>query len=131
MEELLAWAISESDITINVQPNKDAGTVTVTTISGSTVTISAVPAPGSGYIIDASHIFVEKMVNPSSRRRAPGLSSGLEVTAGEGNSYSFTIPSGYDGAYVTATFYKEIEGFTRITSLSEIALDTSATSHPV
>ncbi len=119
-----AWAISESDIIINVQPNKDAGTVTVTNISESTVTISAVPASGSGYVIDASHILVERMVNPSSRRRAPGLPSGLEVTDNHDNTYSFTIPSGYDGAYVTATFFKQAAaGFTAITSLSEIADD--------
>ena len=115
------WAISESDIIINVQPNKDAGTVTVTSISGMTVTISAEPA--TGYNIDASHITAEKMIAPStsSASRAPGLAPGLTITDNGGNSYSFTIPEGYTGAYVTVNFYQDApEGFTQITDLSEI-----------
>lgn len=112
-----AWAITEADIIINVQPNPGAGTVTVTEISGSTVTISAEPT--SGYSIDAAHILVEKMVDAQSRRRAPGLSS-LPVTPGSGNTYSFDIPAGAIGAYVTVTFYKVAEGIIPITSLSEI-----------
>ena len=39
-----AWAdITENDIIINVLPNKAAGTVSVTNISGMTVTITATP----------------------------------------------------------------------------------------
>lgn len=116
------WAITEEDIIINVRPNSAAGSVEVTSISGMTVTISAVPA--TGYTIDASHILVEKMVSPSLSRRAPGLSSGLEVTSNGGNSYSFTIPEGYDGAYVTANFYKATAN--GITSLDQIT-DLSGT----
>lgn len=114
------WAdITENDIIINVLPNKAAGTVSVTNISGMTVTITATPA--TGYTIDATHILVEKMVDPmAASRRAPGMSPGLEVTPGEGNTYSFTIPEGFSGAYVTATFYKKAEGFIQITSLSDI-----------
>lgn len=111
-------AIEKADIIINVQPNPGAGTVTVTDISGSTVTISAVPAPGSGYSIDAAHILVEKMVDAQSRRRAPGLS--YEPVTGSGNTYYFDIPAGATGAYVTVTFYKVAAGFTSITSLSKI-----------
>ncbi len=115
-----AWAdITENDIIINVSPNKAAGTVSVTNISGMTVTITATPA--TGYTIDAAHILVEKMVDPmAASRRAPGMAPGLEVTPGEGNTYSFTIPEGFSGAYVTVNFYKKAEGFTQITSLSEI-----------
>ena len=115
-----AWAdITENDIIINVLPNKTAGTVSVTNISGMTVTITATPA--TGYTIDATHILVEKMVDPmAASRRAPGMAPGLEVTPGEGNTYSFTIPEGFSGAYVTATFYKKAEGFIQITSLSDI-----------
>ncbi len=115
-----AWAdITENDIIINVLPNKAAGTVSVTNISGMTVTITATPA--TGYTIDAAHILVEKMVDPmAASRRAPGMAPGLEVTPGEGNTYSFTIPEGFSGAYVTVNFYKKAEGFTQITSLSEI-----------
>ncbi|SFO47407.1 hypothetical protein [Prevotella sp. tf2-5] len=116
------WAdITENDIIINVLPNKAAGTVSVTNISGMTVTITATPA--TGYTIDAAHILVEKMVDPmAASRRAPGMAPGLEVTPGEGNTYSFTIPEGFSGAYVTATFYQQraSEGYTAITSLSDI-----------
>ena len=114
-----AWAISESDIIINIQPNNSAGTVSVTAISGMTVTISATPA--AGYSIDAAHILAEKMVDPlKAPRRATGIASKLNITDNGGNSFSFTIPDGYDGAYVTVNFYKKTEGFTQITSLSEI-----------
>ena len=114
-----AWAISESDIIINIQPNNAAGTVSVTGISEMTVTISATPA--AGYSIDATHIIAEKMVNPlKAPRRATGIASKLDITGNGGNSFSFTIPAGYDGAYVTVNFYKKTEGFIQITSLSEI-----------
>ena len=114
-----AWAISESDIIINIQPNNSAGTVSVTAISEMTVTISATPA--AGYSIDAAHILAEKMVDPlKAPRRATGIASKLDITDNGSNSFSFTIPAGYDGAYVTVNFYKKTEGFTQITSLSEI-----------
>lgn len=50
------WAdITENDIIINVLPNKAAGTVSVTKLSGMTVTITATPA--TGYTIDAGSYF--------------------------------------------------------------------------
>jgi hypothetical protein len=114
-----AWAISESDIIFNIQPNSSAGTVTDVTVSGMTVTFTANPA--TGYNIDANHIIAEKMVDALAPRRAPGIASELEVT-GSGNSFSFIIPEGYTGAYVTVNFYQDApEGFTQITSLSEIS----------
>ncbi len=114
-----AWAISESDIVINIQPNNSAGTVSVTSISGMTVTLSATPA--TGYSIDAAHILAEKMVDPlKAPRRATGIASKLDITDNGDNSFSFFIPAGYDGAYVTVNFYKKTEGFIQITSLSEI-----------
>ena len=82
-----AWAISESDIIINIQPNNAAGTVSVTGISEMTVTISATPA--AGYSIDATHIIAEKMVNPlKAPRRATGIASKLDITDNGGNSFS-------------------------------------------
>lgn len=113
-----AWAdITENDIIINVLPNKAAGTVSVTNISGMTVTITATPA--TGYTIDAAHILVEKMVDPmAASRRAPGMAPSLPVDGN--NPFTFTIPDGYTGAYVTVNFYKKAEGFIQITSLSEI-----------
>ena len=114
-----AWAISESDIIFNVQPNKNAGTVSNVTVSGMTVTFTATPA--SGYSIDASHIIAEKMVDAMAPRRAPGMASQLTITDNGSNSYSFTIPTGYTGAYVTVNFYQDVPAdFTQITSLSEI-----------
>ena len=112
------WGITENDIVINVLPNNSAGTVTVTNISGMTVTISATPA--TDYFIDRSHIIAEKMVDPLAAHHAPGIASKLDITDNGGNSFSFTIPTGYTGAYVTVNFFKPSEGFTQITSLDQI-----------
>ena len=109
------WGITEDDIIVNVLPNSSAGTVTVA-VSGMNVTITATPA--TDYFIDASHIIAEKMVDPSVSHHAPGLSSSLPISGS--NPFTFTIPDGYTGAYVTVNFYKKTEGFTQITSLSEI-----------
>lgn len=118
-------AVEESDIVINVLPDNTAGTVSVTNISGMTVTISATPA--SGYSIDAAHIIAEKMIDPlaAAPRRAPGIASKLDITDNGSNSFSFTIPEGYAGAYVTVSFFESITGFTSITSLTQI-VDLSA-----
>ena len=121
------WAISNSDIIINVLPNSDAGTVSVkdggieAVTGGTKVTI--VVSPASGYSISKGNILVEKMVNPTNHApsRAPGLSNDLQVTDEGSNNFSFVIPTGYDGAYVTATFYSTpATGVTPITSLSQI-----------
>ena len=127
------WAITESDIIINVQPNSAAGTVSVkdggieAVTDGTKVTIVASPA--SGYSISKGNILVEKMVNPinHARSRASSLSNSLEVKDGDNsNEFYFVIPEGYDGAYVTATFYSDpAEGFTPITSLSQISSNLS------
>lgn len=113
-----AWAdITENDIIINVLPNKAAGTVSVTNISGMTVTITATPA--TGYTIDAAHILVEKMVDPmAASRRAPGMAPSLPVDGN--NPFTFIIPEGFIGAYVTVNFYKALDEFTQITSLDQI-----------
>ena len=116
-----AWAISESDIIINIQPNNAAGTVSVTGISGMTVTISATPA--AGYSIDAAHILAEKMVDPlKAPRRATGIASKLDITDNGSNSFSFTIPAGYDGAYVTVNFFKDTpNGITSLDQITDLA----------
>lgn len=120
------WAISNSDIIINVLPNSAAGTISVNSIEavtdGTKVTITASPA--SGYSISKGNILVEKMVNPTNhgRSRASSLSNSLEVNNGNNsNEFYFIIPNGYEGAYVTASFYSTpAEGVTAITSLSQI-----------
>ena len=109
------WGITEDDIIVNVLPNSSAGTVTVA-VSGLNVTITATPA--TDYFIDASHIIAEKMVDPSVSHHAPGLSSSLPISGS--NPFTFTIPDGYTGAYVTVNFFKPSEGFTQITSLDQI-----------
>ena len=117
-----AWAITESDIIINLLPNKDAGTVSVTNISGMTVTISATPA--SGYTIDATHIIAEKMVPllDANLHSASRLSPKLDITDNGGNSFSFTIPAGYDGAYVTVNFFKTTpNGITSLDQITDLA----------
>lgn len=118
------WAITADDVTINVQPNSSAGTVSEPTIAGSKVTITA--TPNTGYSIDADHIVAEKMVSPSasSARHASGLASRLTVTAEGSNQFSFTIPDGYAGAYVTVNFFKATAN--GITSLDQIT-DLSGT----
>jgi len=117
-----AWAITESDIIINIQPNNTAGTVSVTNISGMTVTISATPA--SGYSIDETHIIAEKMVDPfaAAPHHAPGIASKLDITDNGGNSFSFTIPTGYTGAYVTVNFFKDTpNGITSLDQITDLA----------
>ena len=117
-----AWAITESDIIINILPNDAAGTVSVTDISGMKVTISATPA--SGYSIDATHVIAEKMVDPQVKALlfAPGISSKLDITDNGGNSFSFTIPEGYTGAYVTVNFYNATpNGITSLDQITDLA----------
>ena len=117
------WAdITENDIIINVLPNKAAGTVSVTNISGMTVTITATPA--TGYTIDAAHILAEKMVDPfaAAPHHAPGIASKLDITDNGGNSFSFTIPDGYTGAYVTVNFFKDTpNGITSLDQITDLA----------
>ena len=88
---------------------------------GTKVTI--IVTPENGYSISAGSIIVEKMVDPknAARRRTSGLSESLPVTNEGSNNYSFVIPTGYEGAYVTVNFYPTpTGGFTAITSLEEI-----------
>ncbi len=94
----------------------------MTAISGMTVTISATPA--AGYSIDAAHIIAEKMIDPfaAAPRRAAGIASKLDITDNGGNSFSFTIPDGYDGAYVTVNFYKDTpNGITSLDQITDLA----------
>ena len=121
------WAITTDDIIINKLPNNDAGTVAVS-VSDRTVTLTINPA--SGFFVNKNTITAEKMVslptNAAARRRAPILSNALTVSGDEeasnGNpkNYTFEIPEGSAGAYVTVEFYTKTSGFTQITSLDEI-----------
>ena len=130
------WAgITSADIIIQVMPSGKEGNGSVTTapegrvfasVSGQDVTLTVTPNPG--YKIKTGLIVVEKMVNPdvrsSARRRTPGmgtfeLSGSTDDWVTSATEYTFTIPTEYDGAFVTATFVPEASG-NLITSLSEI-----------
>ena len=129
------WAITSADIIIQVMPSGKEGNGAVTTapegkvsasVSGQEVTLTVTPNPG--YKIKTGLIVVEKMVNPdvrsSARRRTPGmgtfeLSGSTDDWVTSATEYTFTIPTEYDGAFVTATFVPEASG-NLITSLSEI-----------
>ena len=134
------WAddLTTDDIIIQVMPSGTEGNGAVTTapegsvtasVSGRNVTLAV--TPNSGYKIKKDLIAVEKMVNPtdrsSSRARTPGIGT-FELTGSDGwetsaANYTFTIPTEYDGAYVTATFVPDVAN--QITSLSEISSDLS------
>ena len=128
------WAITTDDIIINKLPNDAAGSVAVS-VSNRTVTLTINPA--SGFFVNKNTITAEKMVElpASSRRRAPIMANALTVNgddeASNGNSkqYTFDVPEGFGGAYVTVEFYKKTAGFTQITSLDEITDFTGATKY--
>ena len=122
------WAAdtyTENGLTVVVQkmPNDDAGTVTVS-ITERVVTLTVTPS--SGYMTNKSMITAEKMTPPSTRGTTNQSMLGIiEVSGAEDNvnssnpgTYSFTIPEGYSGAYVTVSFVNE--EYTPITSLSQL-----------
>ena len=116
------WAnITKDDIIINVLPNSSAGTVDKTTMeivanSDGTTTVTFTASHTTGYSIDKDHIIAEKMVNAMTPRRTSGIASSLPISGN--NPFTFTIPEGYTGAYVTVTFFKTTTN--GITSLSQI-----------
>ena len=119
-------AIIATDIHFNYDEAKGSASVKaddgiISVDGGTKVTIVAIPK--SGYSISAGAIIAEKMVDPTNAapRRTSGLSESLLVTDEGSNNFSFVIPTGYAGAYVTVNFYETPSGdFIAITSLSEI-----------
>ena len=109
-------AITADDIIFNILPNNAAGTVSNVNVSEMMVTFTATAT--TGYSIDADHITAEKMVDAMAPRRTSGMASKLDITDNGDNSFSFTIPNGYTGAYVTVNFYKTTAN--GITSLADI-----------
>ena len=129
------WAeVIPTDILIQVMPSGKEGKGSVTdatygsvsaSVSDQTVTLTV--TPNSGYRTKKDLIVVEKMVNPgrsNSRRRAANIArfdlSGSDSWATSETSYTFTVPTDYDGAYVTVTFVSATSTATQITSLDEI-----------
>ena len=139
-----AWAqLNVSDIVIEKKPNASAGNIEPS-VTGREVTLTVTPA--TGYYIKASDIVAEKLVDPGKanapKRRTseitdviPGKMYNSEKTkeissveAGSTAKYVFTVPAGYDGAYVTATFTSLTEGGIRITS-STTSVTYSSNGH--
>ena len=135
------WALDEDNIIIEVKPGASAGSVSKS-ISGQVVTLTVTPE--SGYKIKKDLIVVEKMVNPgrsNTRRRTPDIGdfplTGSDdwVTSETSDSYTFEIPTDYDGARVTATFVstsgKQITNLSDITEMDgdyELIQDIDASS---
>ncbi len=92
---------------------------------GHTVTI--VVTPGNDYYIKKADIKVQKLVSPS-RTRTPGIAGDLTVegpttvaNTTTGGEFTFTVPTGYAGAYIEATFRSTSEGgVIRVTKSSSI-----------
>ena len=126
-----AWALQQSDIIINpVLPNASAGTVTAS-LSGRTVTLTVTPS--ANYKTKKSLIIVEKMIDPdlhAPEHRTAGIGqftlTGTNDWVTSATTYTFEIPTEYDGAYVTATFVSTTGN--AITSLDEIT-DFSETAN--
>ena len=106
------WA---DDISVIFDSGISNGTITPS-INQSTRVVTLTVSPDDGFRTRKSLIKVEKMVSPSrsSRRRAPGIGT-FDITGGPDgddwiynsstdNTFTFTVPAEYDGAYVTATF---------------------------
>lgn len=135
---------------ILIPENSSSGSISKS-VSGRTVTLTVTPA--SGYYIKASDIVVEKLVNTGKAnaptRRVPDLadlivgkmysSSGQtdadiisSVEYSNSAQYVFTVPEGYDGAYVTATFRSLTEGdIIRITASTNLGENPDMTKHYV
>ena len=146
--EVWGQDIVNTNIHYRVLPELESGvsgTINVTSITKETeedtykrmVTITVAPEPG--YIIRKEMITVERMkelpVASPAPRRAPNLAELIplkynddedadvaEAYWGNSRTYTFVVPNGYEGAYITATFVEKPtdETVKVITSLGEI-----------
>ena len=110
------FSIADSDI--KTDGGSGTGTVVVSNIvhnsenSSHEVTITV--TPGSNSYIQIGDIKVQKLVDPSAvpaRTKALGIADYLTVSGpnivvngSSNNEFTFTVPSGYAGAYIEATF---------------------------
>ena len=144
-----AWAqLTTDDIEIGINPDA-AGTITKS-VNARVVTLTVSPA--DGYFIRTSDFVIEKLIDPENanapKRRVGEVTDVIkgkmynsdmtkEITSVEGGiiaKYVFTLPDGYDGAYVTATFHllTEDEGnIIRITSSTDLGNTPDMTKHYV
>ena len=140
-----AWAqLTNNDIEIDIKPSDAAGTITKS-VSSREVTLTVTPT--SGYFIRTSDFIVEKLVSPgnaNARRRVGEITDVIKgkmytndmskeitsVEAGSSAKYIFTIPDGYDGVYVTATFHLLTEDdVIRITASTSLGDTPDMTKH--
>lgn len=145
-----AWAqLTNDDIEIEVKPSA-SGTITKS-VNATTREVTLTVTPASGYFIRTSDFVIEKLLDPG-KANAPKRRVG-EVTdvikgkmySGSGRTdgdvissvkypnsaeYVFTLPAGYDGAYVTATFHLlEEDGIIRITASTNLGDTPDMTKH--
>ena len=145
-----AWAqLTDSDIEIEITPSADAGTITKS-LNATTREVTLTVTPATGYYIRTSDFVIEKLVSPervnAARRRVGEVADVIkgkmykndmskEITSVDGGTtakYVFTLPDGYDGAYVTATFHllTEDEGnIIRITASTNLGDNPSMSAH--
>ena len=132
----MVWADKKTEngftVLLNQEPNKDAGTVTITSIASDGLVTMTV-TPKTGYFTRKSLISAERMIVAESARRRTSsvLADVIEITGSPDNddeigttrTFTFTIPTGYNGANVIVRFYQKTPGLTQIVSLSEITTD--------
>ena len=93
-------------------------------------TVKIVVTPGVDYYIKKADIKVQKLVMPS-RTRTPGIAGDLTVngpnlvSSNVHGTFTFTVPAGFGGAYIEATFHPSTDGggIVRVTSSSSIIED--------
>lgn len=114
--ESCTFSIADSDI--KTDGGSGTGTVVVSGIThtGDAHEVTITVTPGTNSYIQIGDIHVQKLVAPSAasaRTKAPEIADYLTVSqSSSDNEFSFTVPSGYAGAYIEATFQSVIEGYT-------------------
>ena len=126
-----AWALNVNDISTQVLPAaaKTAGCEIqhIAITEGRKVSFEVVPATGStNYYIRKEDIHVQKLVDPNNvtaRTKAPGIADYLDVdgpnivlASSTNKTYTFTLPEGYEGAYIEAEFKVIGDGLIMISS---------------
>ena len=100
-------------VTVTIDEGIAGGSVSATSINGNEVTLTVTPA--ADYTISRDDVKVVPMVAPEvsgSRSQVP-MASPLTLSGDDPadltqeRQYTFTVPEGYSGAYVTATFHKQ------------------------
>ena len=104
---------AKADVVVTIGEGIVGGSVSATSINGNEVTLTVTPA--ADYTISRDDVKVVPMVAPEvsgSRSQVPvasplPLSGDDPADLTQERQYTFTVPEGYSGAYVTATFHKQ------------------------